>query len=40
MSAYRVQCTVEARAAYDALPPSRRSHLDKAVRIGRTWRQA
>lgn len=33
MSEYRVQFTVEARAAYDALPPSRQAHLDKAVRI-------
>ena len=33
MSEYRVQFTVEARAAYDDLPPSRQAHLDKAVRI-------
>ncbi|MFI9154781.1 type II toxin-antitoxin system RelE/ParE family toxin [Streptomyces sp. NPDC053367] len=30
---YRVQFTVEARAAYDDLPPSRQAQLDRAVRI-------
>ncbi|MFF8194667.1 hypothetical protein ACF05L_28255 [Streptomyces bobili] len=33
MSEYRIQFTVEARAAYDALPTSRQTHLDRAVRI-------
>ncbi|MEU0408802.1 hypothetical protein ABZ307_13475 [Streptomyces griseorubiginosus] len=33
MCEYRVQFTVEARAAYDTLPPSRQAHLDRAVRI-------
>ncbi|WP_340376032.1 hypothetical protein U5640_13340 [Streptomyces sp. SS7] len=33
MSEYRVQFTVEARAAYDGLPAERRAQLDKAVRI-------
>ncbi|MFI9562272.1 hypothetical protein [Streptomyces rishiriensis] len=33
MSEYRVQFTVEARAAYDGLPSERRAQLDKAVRI-------
>ncbi|MEU0339777.1 hypothetical protein ABZ092_12490 [Streptomyces bobili] len=32
MSEYRIQFTAEARAAYDALPPSRQTHLDRAVR--------
>ncbi|MFE1750598.1 type II toxin-antitoxin system RelE family toxin [Streptomyces anandii] len=33
MSEYRVQFTVEARAAYDSLPGSRQAQLDRAVRI-------
>ena len=33
MTEYRVQFTVEARAAYDALPGERRDQLDRAVRI-------
>jgi hypothetical protein len=33
VSEYRVQFTVEARAAYDALPPSRQAEVDRAVRI-------
>jgi hypothetical protein len=33
MSEYRVQFTVEARAAYDTLPPSRQDRLDRAVRV-------
>ncbi|MDX3242254.1 hypothetical protein [Streptomyces sp. ME18-1-4] len=33
MSEYRVQFTVEARAAYDGLPGEGRAQLDKAVRI-------
>ena len=33
MSEYRVQFTVEARAAYDGLPGERRAQLDRAVRI-------
>ncbi|WP_149825359.1 type II toxin-antitoxin system RelE family toxin [Streptomyces tailanensis] len=33
MPEYRVQFTVEARAAYDTLPASRQAQLDKAVRI-------
>jgi hypothetical protein len=33
MSEYRVQYTVEARAAYDDLPASRRADLDRAVRV-------
>ena len=33
MTEYRVQFTVEARAAYDTLPGERRGQLDKAVRI-------
>ncbi|MDQ0686477.1 mRNA-degrading endonuclease RelE of RelBE toxin-antitoxin system [Streptomyces achromogenes] len=33
MSEYRVQFTLEARAAYDTLPVSRQAQLDRAVRI-------
>ncbi|MFF9408975.1 type II toxin-antitoxin system RelE/ParE family toxin [Streptomyces anandii] len=33
MSEYRIQFTVEARAAYDSLPGSRQAQLDRAVRI-------
>jgi mRNA-degrading endonuclease RelE of RelBE toxin-antitoxin system len=33
MSEYRVQFTVEARAAYDTLPPSLQDRLDRAVRV-------
>ncbi|GGY03350.1 type II toxin-antitoxin system RelE family toxin [Streptomyces anandii] len=33
MSEYRIQFTVEARAAYDSLPGSRQTQLDRAVRI-------
>ncbi|NNN31757.1 hypothetical protein HLK59_15545 [Streptomyces sp. S3(2020)] len=33
MGEYRIQFTVEARAAYDSLPPSRQAHLDRAMRI-------
>ncbi len=33
MIKYRVQFTVEARAAYDGLPGDRRAQLDRAVRI-------
>ncbi|MEH0514533.1 MULTISPECIES: hypothetical protein [unclassified Streptomyces] len=33
MTEYRVQFTVEARAAYDAAPGTRRAVLDRAVRI-------
>ncbi|MGW7823724.1 hypothetical protein ACWGLF_37730 [Streptomyces puniciscabiei] len=33
MTEYRVQFTVESRAAYDTLPGERRAQLDKAVRI-------
>ncbi|GCB45766.1 type II toxin-antitoxin system RelE/ParE family toxin [Streptomyces sp. NL15-2K] len=33
MTEYRVQFTVEARAAYDALPGERQAQLDRAVRI-------
>lgn len=33
MTEYRIQFTVEARAAYDTLPGSRQAQLDKAVRI-------
>ncbi|MEU5631308.1 hypothetical protein ACH47C_15380 [Streptomyces rishiriensis] len=33
MSEYRVQFTVEARAAYDGLPSERRAQLDMAVRV-------
>ncbi|WP_460069830.1 hypothetical protein [Streptomyces sp. YKOK-I1] len=33
MTEYRVQFTVEARAAYDTLPGDRRGRLDRTVRI-------
>ncbi|MFF7446961.1 MULTISPECIES: hypothetical protein [unclassified Streptomyces] len=33
MSEYRVQFTVEARAAYDALPGERRAQVARAVRV-------
>ncbi|MEV0227100.1 hypothetical protein [Streptomyces sp. NPDC050704] len=33
MTDYRVQFTVEAQAAYDALPGERRTQLDRAVRV-------
>ncbi|MFD0413268.1 type II toxin-antitoxin system RelE/ParE family toxin [Streptomyces sp. NPDC127108] len=33
MSEYRVQFTVEARAAYDGLPDERQAQLDKALRV-------
>jgi hypothetical protein len=33
MTEYRVQFTVEARAAYDGLLGERRAHLDRALRI-------
>ncbi|MET7480327.1 hypothetical protein ABZT17_39125 [Streptomyces sp. NPDC005648] len=33
MSEYRVQFTVEARAAYDGLPGERRAQVDRAVGV-------
>ncbi|GHE71643.1 hypothetical protein GCM10018785_44930 [Streptomyces longispororuber] len=33
MTEYRVQFTVEARAAYDELPGERQTQLDKALRV-------
>ncbi|MGV4988267.1 type II toxin-antitoxin system RelE family toxin [Streptomyces sp. NPDC001709] len=33
MSEYRIQFTVEARAAYDSLPGSRQAQLDRALGI-------